>query len=264
MDEFLKRYGRWALVAGAAEGLGEAYCLALARRGMNIILVDRQKSLMESLSGRLENEFNIETLKLHLDLAGREAPGIMLEKSANLDCRLLVYNAAHSQVKMFLEHTEDELDEYLDVNCRTLMHAVYGFVAQLRKHTSGGILLMSSLAGLWGTQFVASYGATKAFTLNFAEALYHELKDENIDVMACIAGATATPAYLSTSPQYGFFRPGVMDPQAVAAYALKRLGKKAYCIPGVSNKLTYFLMTRILTRRLAAGLINATMSKMYR
>lgn len=263
MDEFLKRYGRWALVAGAAEGLGEAFCLALARKGMNIILVDRQEPAMKSLSGRLESEFNIETLNLHLDLADEEASNLMLEKSVNLDCRLLVYNAAHSLVKPFLEHTEDELDKYLDVNCRTLMHTVYGFVDQLRTHSSGGILMMSSLAGLWGTQRVAAYGATKAFTLNFAEALYHELKDEKIDIMACIAGATATPAYLSTRPEYGLIKPSVMDPRKVADFAIKNLGKKAYCIPGISNKLTYFFMTRILTRKLAAGLINSTMGKMY-
>jgi short-subunit dehydrogenase len=123
---------------------------------------------------------------------------------------------------------------------------------------------MSSLAGLWGTQLVASYGATKAFTLNFAEALHHELKDENIDTMACIAGATATPAYLNTKPKYGLFKPRVMNPLYVADYALKNLGKKAYCIPGVSNKLTCFFMTRILTRSMAAGIINSTMGKMYR
>jgi short-subunit dehydrogenase len=144
-----------------------------------------------------------------------------------------------------------------------MLHSVYGFLKYLTGKGTGGILLMSSLAGLWGTQLVASYGATKAFTLNLAEALYHELKDQDIDIMACIAGPTATPAYLSTRPKYGFIKPKVMNPQHVANYAISQLGKRAYCIPGFSNKLTHFLMTRILPRTYAARLMNNTMGKMY-
>ena len=40
---FKKKYGPWCLVVGAAEGLGEAYSIALAKRDMNIIMVDNQK-----------------------------------------------------------------------------------------------------------------------------------------------------------------------------------------------------------------------------
>ena len=51
---FKKKYGPWCMVIGAAEGLGEAYTIALAKRGMNIIMIDNQKSSLESLSQQVE------------------------------------------------------------------------------------------------------------------------------------------------------------------------------------------------------------------
>jgi len=122
---------------------------------------------------------------------------------------------------------------------------------------------MSSLAGLIGMHMVTSYAATKAFSWNLAEALHHELKPHHIDVMACIAGATATPAYMKTNPTYGLIKPSVMKPSTVAEAALKKLGKKTLFIPGYSNRLNYFILTRLLPRKIAAGIANGTMSKMY-
>jgi short-subunit dehydrogenase len=113
-------------------------------------------------------------------------------------------------------------------------------------------------------QLVAPYAATKAFAWNLAEALHHELKPKNIDVMACVAGATATSAYLKTNPKHGLIKPQVMKPDTVAEAALKKLGKKTLFIPGYSNRLNYFILTRLLPRKLAASLANKTMGKMYR
>ena len=122
---------------------------------------------------------------------------------------------------------------------------------------------MSSLAGLLGMQYIAPYAASKAFTCNLAESLHHELKPYDIAVMACIAGATATEAYLGTNPQYGFIKPQVQQPSEVVKQALKQLGKKTLFIPGFSNRLNYFILTRILPRKMASYLANKTMGKMY-
>jgi hypothetical protein len=55
-----------------------------------------------------------------------------------------------------------------------------------------------------------------------------------------------------------------MDPRRVAAIALKKLGKKTIILPGITNRMTYFFLTRILPRSLAAGLVNRTMKRTYR
>jgi short-subunit dehydrogenase len=123
---------------------------------------------------------------------------------------------------------------------------------------------MSSLAGLWGTQLVVPYGATKAFDYNLAEGLHYELKDRNIDVMACCAGATDTPNYQSTRPKKNLFGPSVLDPHYVAKKALKKLGKRPLYIPGFMNQITYFLLTRVFTRSFSSRLMNRTMGRMYK
>jgi uncharacterized protein len=265
MIDFLKRFSQWGMVAGSAEGLGAAFCEELARKGMNIILVDLNQNGMESLADRLEKTFNIQTRQLVLDLAGNNAPEQCMEAIKDLDCRLLVYNAAYSRVKPFLSADPAELDLYIRVNTRTPLKLVHSFALKLKADKkSGGILLMSSLAGLWGTRLVAIYSGTKAFNLALAEALHHEFKQYHIDVSACCAGATATPGYLGTNPSYGFIRPSVMDPHHVAKIAFKNLGRKTVIIPGFANRMTYFLLTRLLPRSLSTALVNRTMGRTYK
>jgi uncharacterized protein len=265
MSDFLMRFGQWGMVAGSAEGLGAAFCEELARRGMNIVMVDFNKDGMESLSSRIESQFNVKTRMLALDLATLDAPERCMEAIDGLDCRLLVYNAAYSRVKPFLAAGPAEFDLYIDVNTRTPLKLVYRFAGKLMSaRKQGGILLMSSLAGIWGTRFVAAYSGTKAFNLQLAEALSYEFKPFRIDVSACCAGATATPGYLGTNPAGSFFRPPVMAPAKVAFIALKNLGRKIMIIPGFYNRLSYFVLSRILPRSMASKIVNRAMARTYR
>jgi uncharacterized protein len=263
MNDFLNRYGQWALVAGSAEGLGEAYSRALARRKMNLVMVDHKGEILSNLCRELESVYGIKTIQIELDLGSKEAPGVMISAIRDLDCRLLVYNAAFSIVKPFLKNSPEELDNYINVNARTLIQIALPFSEKCKAAGGGGILIMSSLAALWGTQLLGPYGATKAFDYILAEALYHELKPFGIDVMACLAGATATPAYLGTEPKYGWPRPTVMKPEDVAEEALTKLGKRAFFISGRANRMTWFLLAKILPRSAARRIFNATTGKMY-
>jgi short-subunit dehydrogenase len=54
-----------------------------------------------------------------------------------------------------------------------------------------------------------------------------------------------------------------MKPEAVAEAALNKLGRKTLFIPGFSNRMNYFILTRLLPRKLASSLANKTMKKMY-
>lgn len=264
MSRLKNKYGNWALVAGAALGLGESYCIALAKRGINIIMIDNQESALKLLSKELLSAYNIETIIVTVDLYhASNIPHIM--KIANeKDCRLMIYNAAFSRIKKFTDHTSDELEHFLNVNIGTQLKLVHAFSKLLiNKKQNGGIILMSSLAGLMGMQLIAPYAASKAFAWNLAEALHHELKSDNIDVMACIAGATATEAYLSTNPNYGFLKPQIQIPSVVAESALNKIGKKAIYISGFSNRMNYFILRRLMPRKMAASVANKTMAKMY-
>ncbi len=261
---FKEKYGPWAIIAGSAEGLGESWSRALAQKGMSLIMVDHQEEKLISLAGILEKDYQIKTMPLYIDLSDRDASDRIMEQCTEHDCHLLIYNAAYSKIKPFSSHTSDELNNFIGINTYTQLQLVHAFAKHLiNKQEGGGIILMSSLAGLIGMRLVAPYAATKAFAWNLAEAISHELKPHGIDVMACIAGATATPAYLKTNPKYGPLKPAVMKPDAVAEAALKNLGRKTLFIPGSSNRFNYFILTRLLPRKLASRLANNTMKKMY-
>jgi len=265
-DDLKIRYGSWGLVAGAAEGLGSVYSRALAESGMNLILVDQQKDPLDALARQLESTSGIRVKPLHLDLASGNAVDLMMTTIMETGCRLIIYNAAFSRVQRFMEHDPAMLDRYVQVNMRTPIQLIHAFCQfhvtdrDLRK----GILLMSSLAGSWGSQLLAPYGGSKAFNHILAEALYHELKDEGFDVLACIAGATATPGYLA-SLSYGNAKPrSAMQPATVVEAGLKALGRRPFVIPGVKNRIIYFLLTRILPRRCSLRVMNRAVGDMYR
>jgi short-subunit dehydrogenase len=265
MKEMKEIYGSWCLLAGAAEGLGEAYALALAERGMDLILVDSQDELMQALGDRLENDFGISTRRICLDLARTESAGRIMEAMKDTSCRLMVYNAAFSRIRKFSDYTQEDLNRYVEVNARMPATLVHG-LANLYKENPGqkkGIILMASMAGLWGSGLLAPYGATKAFNIVLAEALHYELLSRGFDVMACVAGPTSTPAYLLTRPRYGRIPIYVMTPGQVAEGALRSLGKRAFYIPGWRNRVNYFFLTRILPRRIAARLFNQATQKLY-
>jgi short-subunit dehydrogenase len=257
-DDLSIRYGSWCLVAGAAEGLGSAFSQALAKRGMNLILVDQQKDRLDLLALQLETSCRIQAKALHLDLAMEDSIEVMMAVIRETNCRLLIYNAAFSRVQKFLENDPAMLDRYVQVNMRTPIHLIHAFchLYSEEQDQRKGILLMSSLAGSWGTQLLAPYGGTKAFNHILAESLHFELKGEGFDVMACIAGAISTPGYLSSLPHGKRKGRSVMDPDTVVEACLHSLGLRPFVIPGYKNKLIYFLMTRILPRRISVRIMN--------
>jgi hypothetical protein len=264
MTQFREKYGDWALVAGAAIGLGESFCINLAKQGFNLFMIDNREEQLLELSGKLTQKYGIQTMPFCIDLFKPDAVEQIMVKSSAIEIRLLIYVAAFSQIKKFENFTADDLEHYININVATPLKLVHAFSNPLiSKNQPGGILLMSSLAGLLGMQYIAPYAATKAFTWNLAESLHHELKFHKIDIMACIAGATATEAYLGTNPKYGFLKPQVQQPATVAELALKNLGKKALFIPGFSNRFNYFILTRLLPRKMASYFANRTMQKMY-
>jgi short-subunit dehydrogenase len=227
-------------------------------------MIDNQKEKMEYLAGKINAEHGIKTSTLHLDLAGKDATQQIMDHCRDMDCGLLVYNAAYSRVKPFMLNTDEDFMNYVGINTYAILKLVHAFSGRIiEKKRPGGVILMSSLAGLIGMQLVASYAATKAFSWNLAEALHHELKPHQIDVMACIAGATATPPYLATKPKYGRIKPQVMAPASVTEEAIRKLGKKARHICGSANRMNYFILTRLLPRGVASGMANRVMKKMY-
>jgi hypothetical protein len=263
MDDSVSSYGEWALIAGAAEGIGAAFSTILAEYGMNLILSDKNIHSLNALADELEKSHNITTIRLHQDLSEENASRDCLEKVKNVDFRLMIYVPAFSQVGKFAEYSAEEINLFLSLNIRTPVHLVHSFLQSQQKGKRCGIILMSSLAGMLGPALAAPYAATKAFSLIFSESLYYELKNDKVDILACCAGPTSTPTYWNSKPRNRNTIIEIMQPLDVATYALKMLGKKPFCIPGWKNRLFYYILTRVIPRKVAGNLVSKSMLKMY-
>ena len=263
MNDFVSRYGEWALIAGAAEGIGAAFSTTLAGTGMNLILADKNLLSLNLLADELEKTHRIKTIRLHQDLSEENASSDCFDKVKEIDFRLMIYVPAFSPVGKFTEYSTEEIDRFLSLNVRTPVHLVHSFLSRQQKGQRCGIILMSSLAGMLGPALAAPYAATKAFSLIFAESLFHELKNDKVDILACCAGPTSTPTYWNSKPRNQSKIIEIMQPLDVATYALKMLGKRPFCIPGWKNRLFYYFLTRVIPRKIAGILVSNSMVKMY-
>ena len=246
MIDFPGKYGDWALIAGASEGLGAAFARNLAGRGMNLVLLARREDRLNSLASELKEVYRVTIECQTVDLADLPAVQQLLN-SLNKSIGLLVYNAAFSPIGYFADLKTDDLLKIIDVNVRAplLMSSYLG--ASMIDHKRGGIVLVSSLAGQQGSPKIATYAATKAFNTILAEGLWQELESYNIDVIATVAGAIRTPGYSRASKQKE--APGTLEAAEVAEQTLMALGKTPVVIPGIFNKIATALMGKVLGRK---------------
>ena len=106
-DSFQDRYGPWALVAGASEGIGEQFARRLAERGLALLLIARRGEVLDTLAADLRSEYGVEVRTLAADLGAPDATERIVAASEGLEVGLLVYNAAVSRIGSFLERPLD-------------------------------------------------------------------------------------------------------------------------------------------------------------
>jgi uncharacterized protein len=260
---FVEAYGPWALVAGGSQGLGAAFAEEIARRGVNLVLIARRAGPLEETAAALRTRHGVEVRTASVDLA---APGFLeaIEHAVQgLEIGLLVCDAAHSHTGRFLDSDLPTCLKILDTNCRAPLSLVHVFGSRMAARGRGGILVMSSLSAFWGSPYVAVYGATKAFLVNLAEALWRELGDRGVDVTVCTAGPVLTPNYLASMPRRTGPSALEMAPERVAAIALGALGRKHLVVPGTLNRMAQFFMGRFVSRRAAVLLLEKNTARMY-
>jgi uncharacterized protein len=247
----LHRYGPTALVAGASEGIGAAFARVLAEAGLGLVLIARRAAPLEALATELRSRFGrgrvIETLAL--DLASVDAGPQFARVAAAHEVGLVVYNAALSVAAPFMKTSLDDHLRMLDVNARGPLLAARVFGPPMAARGRGGIVLLSSLTAFWGSPWLATYGATKAFNLSLGEALAYELGDQGVDVVVSCAGATRTPSFVALMA--GRRAPASMAPEAVVRETLGALPRRGAFVPGRGNRWAQRFLSRVLPRRTA-------------
>jgi short-subunit dehydrogenase len=258
---FRDTYGPWALIAGASEGIGAAFAEELALRGLDLVLVARRAGPLEEVASTLRRTHGVQVRTASVDLGAPTLLEDLRRACDGVEVGLVVYNAAYALVGPFLGQALEDKLRVIDVNCRGPLVVADEFGRRMAARRRGGIILMSSLAGTQGTAFVATYAATKAFNLVLAEGLWDELRDHGVDVLACRAGATRTPAFERSNPAPG--PAPIMDARPVAVEALAALGGAGSMVPGRVNRAVAFLLERAVPRRFAVATMGKATRKMY-
>ena len=246
MSWFSDRYGPWALVAGASEGIGAAFARSLARRGLDLLLIARREDKLRATAAAIAAEYEVRVDCFALDLAASDLLARVREGVGEREIGLLVYNAAYSNIGDFFEQSLEDKLRALDVNCRAPLTLCHELGGPMRARGRGGIILMGSMSGMQGSPRLATYAATKAFDLVLGESLWGELRGHGVDVLTCVAGATRTPGFEATASDS---RAPVMEPHQVAEEALTALGWQPSLVPGLPNKLASLILSRLPRRR---------------
>ena len=251
-ESFVRRYGRWAVVAGASEGLGAAWAEVLAARGLHLLLIARRPEALDSTAASIRARHAVEVRTAPYDLSGAGFASELERLTERLEVGFAVFNAAHAPRGQFLDLALDDQLRSIDVNCRGPLTMAHVLGRRMAARGRGGLVFMSSLTAFQGSPFLATYGATKAFNLVLGEGLWFELRTRGVDALACAAGATRTPGFIRASPDG---EPGMIEPAQVVEEALEQLGRTGVMIPGRFNRFASFLMRRILPRRTAIGIL---------
>ena len=193
--DFARRYGPWALIAGASEGIGACLADELGQRGINVVLVARNRALLDDVAGGVRQRHGVEARTVVQDLTAADATERIADATDGLDVGLLVYNAgASDRTAPFLDNGVDHALKQITLDCVGPVALVDHFAPAMRDRGRGGIVLVASLACVAGSATLAVYSAVKAFQHNFAEGLWAELRGYGVDVCCMPLGMTFTPA----------------------------------------------------------------------
>lgn len=232
-----ERFGGAAVVTGASSGIGEAFARALAARGMDLILIAREGDRLEILASTLEMQHQIRALPMAVDLGDPDIAEIVSAgvKSAGLSVGLLVNNAGYGLFGDFTEQDPSDQAGMIDVNCRAPVALARKFAPEMVARGRGGMIFVASTAAYQPTPYFSVYAATKVFDLFLGEALWAELQQHGVEVLALSPGHVPTGFQARSGDPMTHPPGGVSTTDEIVATALLALGRKPSVISGLRN-----------------------------
>lgn len=235
-----------ALVTGASSGIGSELARQLARRGHGVTLVARRVEPMQALARELAEAHGVRAEVIGCDLADPEARDALPAQveALGLTVEVLVNNAGYGSAGAFTELDTATETQMVRLNCEAVVTLSSAFAPGMVARGRGAILVVASSAGFQPLPTQATYGASKAFALSFAEALHTELSGAGVAVTALCPGpvrtgfadVAAADALFDSAPGFAF-----VAPEEVARQALDGLTKnRRVVIPGLAIKAVAF------------------------
>ncbi len=187
--------GKTALITGASSGIGRAFALALAERGMSVVLVARSEERLRQLAEEVARRYEVRAEVIVADLSQEQAALHIQQEvqQRGLAIDLLVNNAGFGANGYFETLFPERDHQQVMVDVAAVVDLTHAFIPSLlERPREAAIINVASTAGFQPVPYMAVYGACKAFVLSFSQALAEEYRTRGLRVLALCPGATAT------------------------------------------------------------------------
>ena len=217
-----KLAGKTALITGASSGIGRASALALAQEGANLVLTARRQKRLDELEAAMQ-KMDGKAVSVVGDAVQEETAtacvAAAIKTFGTLD--ILINNVGVGNYKNLVDTSAAEYDEMMDANVRTTFLFTRHAVPVMIRQGSGTILIISSMAGIYGFPGEAVYCATKFAQVGFAQALDKELRPHGIKVGVICPGGVKTEFALGKGrTAQSVAESGMLEPEDVAGAVL--------------------------------------------
>ena len=236
----------YALVTGAAKGIGKGIARELARQGFDLLLIDKDEEALAATKKELGATSGalVSTLPLDISTVGALETITSWTAAWHHDLQVVVNNAGFGLNGSFEQLSLDEQLNMIDVNIKAQVSLSYAYIPVLKKQTRSFLLNVGSTTCFQTVPYLNVYAASKAFVVSFTRGLRFELQDSSLSVSVLIPGSTDTDfvnrAGMSEEVKKTAERFN-MSPDLVGKIAVRGLFKgKAQIIPGFSNQLHGF------------------------
>ena len=251
-----------ALITGASSGIGAEFARQLAAKKLDLILVARSQDKLNHLADQLRQQHSIRTEVILQDLTEPNAAATVANQIKDLDLTidLLINNAGFGDYGSFSDSQLQRQTSMIQLNISALVALTHAFLPTMLERKQGGIINVASIAGFQPMPYWSVYAASKAFVLSFSEALWAEVKDKGVNVLALCPGPTES----------NFFKEAEVPSDSDMSSNLNQLDSVENVVTsalaaldaGESNTVTGGLMTqvianlpRVLPRDVLVGLV---------
>ena len=234
---------KYALITGTATGIGHELAKLFAQDGYHLICVDYPGDKLEQTTQQFASDYSVTAIAIGKDLAvdgaGEEVYNEVKEKGIIVD--VLVNNAGQGTYGKFWEIDLKDQIRIIHSNAIALTTLTILYTREMVARNEGKILQLASVVSELPAPLQAVYSGTKAYILQFTEAIINELKDTNITVTALQPGATDTDFFNKAGNQDMKMltdKSNVSDPADVAKDGYNALMEgKDKVVSGWKNKI---------------------------
>ncbi|XP_075062504.1 very-long-chain 3-oxoacyl-CoA reductase-B-like [Mixophyes fleayi] len=184
----LKKYGGWAVVTGATDGIGKAYAEELARRGFDIVLISRSLEKLQKVAEGIEQQIGRKTKIIQVDFTGGQEIYPKIEEGLkDLDIGILVNNVGMIYNRIYCKFLgvpdiNKRIMDILNCNVLSMVQMIRIVLPKMVERKKGLIINISSEAGTRPFPMITMYSASKVFVDFFSRSLNVEYKSEGITV----------------------------------------------------------------------------------